>query len=177
MLAHYLSFFIITMLVGVGSLVLGTGRAVAQPDPCAITIEKVAIPADDTTFDFTITGDQSGDFTLSDPSDTTSFPGLGIGETITITEDVPPGWTLESIECVEGVTNCGMDGFSPCLTATIDRNSVTFGCLDNDTASCTFTNVRLSDPIPTLSEWGLIAMAGILGIVGFMVMRRRKATA
>ncbi|MCH7519768.1 MAG: IPTL-CTERM sorting domain-containing protein, partial [Candidatus Dadabacteria bacterium] len=26
-------------------------------------------------------------------------------------------------------------------------------------------------------EWGLIAMAGILGIVGFMVMRRRKATA
>jgi hypothetical protein len=31
----------------------------------------------------------------------------------------------------------------------------------------------LSRPIPTLSEWGLIAMAGILGIVGFMVMRRR----
>jgi len=31
--------------------------------------------------------------------------------------------------------------------------------------------------IPTLSEWGLIAMAGILGLVGFMVMRRRKATA
>ncbi len=28
--------------------------------------------------------------------------------------------------------------------------------------------------IPTLSEWGLIAMAGVLGIVGFMVMRRRK---
>jgi len=32
-------------------------------------------------------------------------------------------------------------------------------------------------PIPTLSEWGLIAMAGILGIVGFMVMRRRKVSA
>ena len=29
--------------------------------------------------------------------------------------------------------------------------------------------------VPTLSEWGLIAMAGILGIVGFMVIRRRKA--
>ena len=27
--------------------------------------------------------------------------------------------------------------------------------------------------IPTLSEWGLIAMAGVLGIVGFMVLRRR----
>jgi len=31
--------------------------------------------------------------------------------------------------------------------------------------------------IPTLSEWGLIAMAGILGIVGFMVIRRRKLRA
>ncbi len=31
--------------------------------------------------------------------------------------------------------------------------------------------------VPTISEWGLIAMAGILGIVGFMVMRRRKAVA
>ena len=31
--------------------------------------------------------------------------------------------------------------------------------------------------IPTLSQWGLIAMAGILGIVGFMVMKRRKETA
>ena len=31
--------------------------------------------------------------------------------------------------------------------------------------------------VPTLSEWGLIAMAGLLAIVGFMVMRRRKVTA
>lgn len=31
--------------------------------------------------------------------------------------------------------------------------------------------------VPTLNEWGLIAMAGILGIVGFMVIRRRTATA
>jgi len=31
--------------------------------------------------------------------------------------------------------------------------------------------------VPTLSEWGLIAMAGILGLVGFMVIRRRKIIA
>ena len=35
----------------------------------------------------------------------------------------------------------------------------------------------ISTPIPTLSEWGLIALAGVLGIVGFMVIRRRKASA
>ena len=32
-------------------------------------------------------------------------------------------------------------------------------------------------PIPTLSEWGLIAMAGVLGLIGFFAIRRRKATA
>ena len=31
--------------------------------------------------------------------------------------------------------------------------------------------------IPTLSQWELIAMAGILGIIGFMVIRRKKVTA
>ena len=32
-------------------------------------------------------------------------------------------------------------------------------------------------PIPTLSEWGLIAIAGVLGIIGFIAIRRRKAEA
>ncbi len=31
-------------------------------------------------------------------------------------------------------------------------------------------------PIPTLSEWGLIAMAGVLGMAGFMIIRKRKVT-
>ena len=38
---------------------------------------------------------------------------------------------------------------------------------------------RLSNTrnVPTLSEWGLIALAGILGLISFMVIRRRKAIA
>ena len=31
--------------------------------------------------------------------------------------------------------------------------------------------------VPTLSEWGLIAMAGLMGIAGLLIMRRRKLTA
>jgi len=31
--------------------------------------------------------------------------------------------------------------------------------------------------VPTLSEWGLIAMAGVLGIIGLLAIRRRKVTA
>ncbi|MCH7519057.1 MAG: IPTL-CTERM sorting domain-containing protein [Candidatus Dadabacteria bacterium] len=34
-----------------------------------------------------------------------------------------------------------------------------------------------SNVIPTLSEWGLITMAGVLGIIGFIAIRRRKVTA
>ena len=32
---------------------------------------------------------------------------------------------------------------------------------------------RVTTPIPTMSEWGLIAMAGVLGIVGLIALRRR----
>ena len=33
-----------------------------------------------------------------------------------------------------------------------------------------------AEDVPTLNEWGLIAMAGALGLVAFMIMRRRKVT-
>ena len=29
--------------------------------------------------------------------------------------------------------------------------------------------------VPTLSEWGLIAMAGLIGIIGLYAIRRKKA--
>jgi len=35
----------------------------------------------------------------------------------------------------------------------------------------------VSPAVPALSEWGLIAMASILGLLGFMVIRKRKITA
>ena len=36
---------------------------------------------------------------------------------------------------------------------------------------------QVTTAVPTLSEWGLIAMTAILGLAGFMVIRRRKASA
>jgi hypothetical protein len=43
---------------------------------------------------------------------------------------------------------------------------------------CTGEATSFARPIPTLSEWGLIGMAGILGMIGlFAAMRRRKVTA
>lgn len=53
------------------------------------------------------------------------------------------------------------DGFFPGATC------------NNVTGLCS----ALERNVPTLSEWGLLAMAAVLGIVGFIVMRRRTATA
>ena len=171
-----ISVFILTVLVVLGFMALGSGQAEAQD--CSVSITKRALPANDTLFDFSVTGDQSFGFVLADPSDNQVGFGMSVGQTVTVTEITNQGWTLESIECVEGVTNCGMDGFEPCLSATVDGNSVTFECLDNDTASCVFTNVIATSSIPTLSEWGLIAMAAVIGAAGIlMAIRRRKATA
>jgi len=56
--------------------------------------------------------------------------------------------------------------------AEVDNEGVFNFSIDNVTCEAILiTNV------PTLSEWGLIAMAGILGFIGLMVMRRRKAVA
>jgi hypothetical protein len=54
-----------------------------------------------------------------------------------------------------------------------DIENITTGECNETIGLCT----EAPAAIPTLSEWGLIAMAGVLGIVGFMVLRRRKVTA
>jgi hypothetical protein len=76
-----------------------------------------------------------------------------------------------------------------CVTESGDCIESSFGgCLDDglvgeiwfDVADCSEVpecEVNVVSAVPTLSEWGLIAFAGILGIVGFMVMRRRKVSA
>ena len=167
------------LIIGVNFVaLLENAKAGLMELPCILEIEKVAIPADDTPFDFIATGDINSETTLSDPSNPTFIGPIGIDQTVNITEELPPGWELESIECDEHENNCGD---TPCLNITIDEesHSITAQCLDDDMRSCTFTNSFSPEPrnVPTISEWGLIALAGIIGIVGLMVIRRRKALA
>jgi len=73
------------------------------------------------------------------------------------------------------VANFGSDNVSVIDTA---NNTVVATIMVGDGPRA----VAISPPpppsnVPTLSEWGLITMAGILGIVGFMVLRRKKVTA
>lgn len=43
-------------------------------------------------------------------------------------------------------------------------------------AFCTFSNTA-AEAIPTLSHWAVIALVIVLGIAGFMVLRRKRVNA
>ena len=135
------------------------------PINCTITIEKTATFDNGTEFDYTAPGSSNPNFTLSNGQDIEleiDFP-----TNVDVTELVPVRWMLDEIECSEP------DG----VVITEIPNGRNFSCSPAGTAQCVFINSPLPRNVPTLSEWGLIAMAGILGIVGFMVIRRRKVTA
>ncbi len=79
-------------------------------------------------------------------------------------------WTLESVDC-EG--EGGGLAFLPI------ENGVNISCLEPlATGTCTFLNQSASVNVPTMSEWGMIGVAGALGLIGvFYAVRRRKAEA
>jgi len=91
--------------------------------------------------------------------------------------EIDPGCCQYGIEqgtlsCLDSGGRCpafkdgrSFDGFFPGETC------------NEQTGVCSGLNPEDVRNVPTLSEWGLIAMAGVLGLVGFMVMRRKRATA
>lgn len=88
-------------------------------------------------------------------------------------------------ECVSAsiLTGCCVDSEGACLDQGLN---ITECAIDNEglawypETSCLEVpecqNGQITSTIPTLSEWALIAVAGILGIVGYLVIRRRRLT-
>lgn len=166
----YLNIIVLSMLVVSVSFLFSINNANAQS--CAVEVIKNAVPADNTPFNFTaVVLGQPEPFTLMDPDNNTMGVAFGLNES-SITENVPQGWSIESIECRPNQGDEALISFS------INGPTVTINCLDSfGQGTCVFNNVIATRNVPTLSQWGLIAMASILGIVGFIVVRRRKVTA
>jgi len=79
--------------------------------------------------------------------------------------------------CQAGIFGDGAGQFDLPIGIAVDSmKNIYVADQTNDRIQVFFTPI-VNIPIPTISEWGLIAMAGILGLVGFMVIRRRKVTA
>jgi hypothetical protein len=151
------------LIIAAGFIVLfNAGSASAQV--CAIGIIKEAEGAGDTVFNFiTEEGGHQGQFSLRDGEATGGqFDPSGI----TIVELPTPGWHLDNVVCdTEGLTITDIPG------------GVLVECTgpNGGTGNCTFINLPgTASNIPTLSEWGMIAAAVGLGLVGvFFAIRKR----
>jgi hypothetical protein len=171
-----LSVLITAMLIFAGSLFINTDDAIAV-GVCNITVENFALPDLGTEFQFSAPSPGPGNFALS-TGEQEIFNQILFGDEVTITEQVPEGWILESFSCEVTGGN-----FAPLINEL--ENGVTIDCEGDgppgqdpevSDITCLFVNSIIPRNIPTLSEWGIIAMAGILGMVGFMAIRRTKLT-
>ncbi len=137
--------------------------------PCALTICKSAPGAGDQGFNI--------DFTDSGVTETVElFDGgdcittqLNFDADVDITEQPTPGWRLVDVLC----------DFSPGFEFTSIQDGITALCTSESLSetTCTFVN-SASANVPTLSEWGMIAAAAGLGLVGvFFAVRRKRLQA
>ncbi len=157
-------FLFFTAVTGV--LFLTSGESRAQGRTCRLELTKIAEGGEGLIFDFEIV--VGGNVATAQLIGGETIVGnFGTGETATLTELLTPGWELVDISCDTG----------PGISATVDDGGLTLECLDpqeEPQGECVFTNVRVSN-IPTLSEWGMIAAAAGLALIGVYFAVRRRA--
>jgi len=165
---NFHNFFTVIVLLFAFSILLNADISLGA---CFTTINKEAVSADGTVFQFTTDAPDVDDFALLS-GESTDFLFSGSGSFM-VQEEVPPLWKLDGVDCGTPEGD---------ITVEILEDGILINCPSGmNSIECTFLNSLLPEPIasdiPTLSQWGLLAMASILGIVGFMVMRRKKETA
>jgi hypothetical protein len=157
--------FLLFLIISICSVVfIIPDSALAQP--CRIEFTKSAPGGGDTEFPFeaTLDGGQPIPGFLSDGQES----GVNFAASAILVELPIEGWVLTDVECDND------DG----IIIDFTDNGITAECVAGDFSEgfCTFFNVRGAAPIPTLSEWGMIAAAAGLGLVGmFFVLKRRRA--
>jgi hypothetical protein len=166
-----LSLVLIVLTVIAVSL-FSADRSSAQGGPCVVEAVKDAPGGEGLEFVFDGI-DNSGPFTFSIIAGGEPASGsVDFGETTTITEEPGQnGYRFAGVICVG----------SPDIFITQIENGFTITCDSEEpvTKLCTIFNQPIASAIPTLSEWGMIAAAGGLMLVGvwFAVRRRRMQDA
>ncbi len=149
-----------------GVLFLTSGESRAQ-GTCKIAVTKIAEGGEGLIFDFQV--EVGGNTAFAEfIGGQTSVGNFGSGEPVTLTELPNSGWELADKSCETGTG----------VVVTEVEDGFTFDCLNPSEfvqGECTFVNVRVSN-IPTLSQWGMIAAAAGLGLVGvFFAVKRKRA--
>lgn len=94
------------------------------------------------------------------------FSGECIPDSCRTDQNGQASWTYTS-------EDTGLDSITAFIEASIDDEFIEF--IPSDTVTKRWESK--TRPIPTLSEWGLISMAGVMGVVAFIVLRKRKLEA
>jgi len=152
-------------------------------DVCG-TIGADPIPSNTTWFEAQNTDEKcqaiSRAFGLGDDGNTGSALNGCLQDTIANNNDNAVGGFINPPLICSTVSQCpenhrtNVDQLGiPCDSSSLSRRSI---CPCGSPAEPNFPPPTIT-AVPAFSEWGLIAMAGVLGIVGFMVIRRRKVTA
>lgn len=164
--------YIVVVLVLTASITCGffVSGALAVPAECFTQVTLSAPGAGSAEFVFEGVGTIVEPFSFSLMDGTSDSGFTPQGSSATITEEPQNGYIFGGIECDAG----------PGIVITQIHNGFTIQCVNvvEGTANCVITNVLASRPIPTMSEWGMIAAAAGLAMVGvFFAVRRRKAQA
>jgi hypothetical protein len=138
----------------------------AAPAPGSITIVKNTVGGNGT---FNYTGAQSFSIitVLGTGSNATAFASVAPG-TYNVTETVPVGWNLTGLTC------------SNASTVNVGTATANVAVAAGEAVTCTYTNTNnLPTPIsvPTLSEWGMIILMVLVGLMSIYYLRRQKAKA
>lgn len=161
---RFVGVFVITLAIFSVSLVFSADVR-AQDSVCEVGITKEAFPDDGTLFRFTVSGDLSREILVQ--PENTEFFDIQVGDFVSVAEDTPEGWVLRDISCR---TNGG-------TTVSTTAKAADITCDESGSqAFCTFSNTA-AEAVPTFSLWGVIALVAVLGLAGFMVLRRRLINA
>jgi len=128
----------------------GGGSGTPGSVPAYIQIVKKSLGAVG-TFDFSASGpgvdEDDAEFSITTPSEDTNedysfnvYPS-GFNTNYTITEDVPAGWTLTSVEC-----SSDTDSVTPI------ENGVVIAVDPDDTPTCTFTNTATGGSLTIIKQ-------------------------
>ena len=165
-------FLLISVLYGLSALSARAGFLPEIPEgDCAFAVIKSTpqTGSNSQLFNFiqTVNGVDTEITVASNPDGPPDVLFVDQGTIVTYTEVPQEGWTLYDIQCFDFT---GVD-------FTTTDTSATLECVNPGEFSlgfCVFYNRVSADKIPTLSEWGMIAAAAGLGLVGVLFALKRK---
>ena len=160
--------YVLLIIAVPGAMIVPSLTRSAGAQSCELVICKSAEGAGDTPFEVRFeVGGEVGKGVLIDQG-LCILQTFDSPNTLTVAELPTPGWVLDDVLCP------GLNG----IEITNTNDGFVAECVSSSAATCTLINVEGTAEVnvPTLGEWGVIATAAGLGLIGvFFALKRLRA--